>query len=180
VFEESVVTSTPDNVAAAFLEEASHQLQASVKKIKHCLDQLNAEQIWWRPTPSQNSIANLILHVCGNVGQWIVSGVGEESDTRDRPAEFSARGGATKADLLERLDETVDKASRAIQVATSERLQAGLRIQGFETNGLAAIFHSVSHFQGHTQEIICLTRWQKGDDYQFECSPSSPKQGASN
>jgi len=174
------VTSTPDNVAVAFLEESSHQLRASVKKIKHCLGQLNAEQIWWRPSPLQNSISNLILHVCGNVGQWILSGVAGEPDTRDRPAEFSARSGATKADLIARLDETVEQASRAIRAATPERLQAGLRIQGFETNGLAAIFHSVSHFQGHTQEIICLTRWQTGDDYQFEWTPSSPEQGASN
>ena len=61
-------------------------MSSALAKIKHCLGQLTDEQVWWRSHPSLNSIGNLILHLCGNVGQWIVAGLGGAADSRDRPA----------------------------------------------------------------------------------------------
>ena len=75
-----------------FLLDSYQHLVHAVEKIEHCLGQLTVEQVWWRPTAEQNSIGNLVLHICGNVGQWILSGVGGMPDSRDRPLEFSERG----------------------------------------------------------------------------------------
>jgi hypothetical protein len=94
------MSATTDELARAVAVEASNRLVESVKKIKHCLNQLSDEQVWWRQTPSQNSIANIILHLCGNVRQWVVSGIGGEPDIRDRPREFSERQIIPKAELL--------------------------------------------------------------------------------
>jgi hypothetical protein len=80
---------TADELAAAVGTEAANELTSALGKIKHCLGQLSDEQVWWRPRPSLNSIGNLILHLCGNVRQWIVGGLGGAADSRDRPAEFS-------------------------------------------------------------------------------------------
>src|SRR5438552_3239842 len=65
---------TADELAAAVGTEAATQLEKALDRIKHCLAQLSDEQVWWRPQPSLNSIGNLILHLCGNVRQWVVSG----------------------------------------------------------------------------------------------------------
>ena len=75
-FAVTLMSDLNSQVATVFVREMAHQLREGLEKILHCLRQLNEEQVWWRPTPAQNSIANLMLHLEGNVRQWIVSGVG--------------------------------------------------------------------------------------------------------
>lgn len=165
-------------IGRAYLEEACRQLDRAKGVIEHCLNQLNDDQVWWRPTPSQNSIANLLLHLCGNLRQWIISGVGDEPDIRRRPDEFSEQGPLSKSELLRRLDDTVQQAAAVLKGASPQELLKHRRIQGAERTGLLAIFDSVAHFKGHTQEIICLTRMQLGEAYQFNWAPSTPEEGA--
>lgn len=111
---------TPQDVADAVGKEAGDELESAAGRIKHCLAQLQDEQIWRRPTPSMNSIANLILHVCGNVRQWITSGIGRAEDTPNLPTEFSEQGSFAKAELLRRLDVALAKAPNF--VVTRKRL----------------------------------------------------------
>src|SRR5207248_5165333 len=110
-----------------------------------------------------NSIGNLILHLCGNLRQWIVAGLGEAADGWDRPAEFSERGPIPKEELLRRLEDVVDEARAVLARQTARQLLEARRIQDFDVTGLAAIFDSVPHFRGHTQEVVSITRLQLGD-----------------
>src|SRR5262249_6271498 len=102
------------SIGQAYLAEARRKLAACHEKIQHCVNQLNDAQVWWRPHPSLNSIANLILHLCGNVNQWIVAGVGGTRDTRNRPQEFAERGPMARQELRRRLDEVVRRADGAL------------------------------------------------------------------
>ena len=153
-------------------------MEKALECIKHCLNQLNDEQIWRRAQPGLNSIGNLILHLCGNVRQWIVSGVGGAKDDRNRPAEFADNGPIARQELLKRLEGVVTEAKQAMQGVTAEELLRARRIQGFEVTALAAIFDSVPHFRGHTQEIVHMTRLQLGDKYKFAWTPTTKEQGA--
>jgi hypothetical protein len=170
---------TADDVAAAVGAEAAKELTSALGKIKHCLGQLNDDQVWRRPHPALNSIGNLILHLCGNLRQWVVAGLGGAADVRDRPAEFAERGPIPKGELLRRLDAVTAEAVAVLGRLTARSLLESRRIQGFDVTGLAALFDSVPHFRGHTQEIVHLTRSQLGDAYQFAWTPSTPEQGAS-
>jgi hypothetical protein len=172
------MTSNDSQVAIAFTSAMVHQLREGLKKVEHCLAQLNDEQTWWRPTSSQNSIANLMLHLDGNVRQWIISGVGGEPDVRDRPREFAQSGPIAKGDLVAILTATIEAAIQAIDQQTGTSVLQARRIQGFDTTVAAAIVDSVSHFRGHCQEIVSLTRQQLQDRYQFSFVPESPEQGA--
>src|SRR5262245_29165669 len=58
------------NLAETVGRELADELADALKRIEHCLAQLNDEQVWWRPTESMNSIGNLLLHLAGNVRQW--------------------------------------------------------------------------------------------------------------
>jgi hypothetical protein len=167
-----------DELAVAVGAAAAEELTNALGKIKHCLGQLNDEQVWRRSQPSLHSIGNLILHLCGNVRQWVVSGVGGASDLRNRPAEFAERGPIPKVELVRRLEAVVEEAKRTLAHLTAQQLVEVRRIQGFEVTGLAAIFSSIPHFRGHTQEIVHMTRLQLGDRYQFAWTPSTPEQGA--
>ena len=169
---------TADELASAAGTEAAAELTAALAKIKHCLGQLSDEQVWWRSHPALNSIGNLILHLGGNLRQWIVAGIGGSADVRKRPAEFAQRGGIPKEELLQSLEAIVDEANTALCRLTADQLVQFRRIQGFDVTGLAAIFHTVPHFRGHTQEIVHLTRLQLGDRYQVEWQPQTPEQGA--
>jgi hypothetical protein len=167
-----------EDLARAVVAAARHRLAESAAKIKHCLGQLSDVQLGWRPRESQNSIANLVLHLCGNVRQWIVSGCGGEPDTRDRPGEFAERRLLSRTELERRLDEAVGRADTVLAGLTAGQLLEKRGIQGFDTTVLGAIFDSVPHFNGHTQEIVLLTRLQLGDAYSFQWVPATPEQGA--
>lgn len=169
---------TAEDVTHAVLLEASGVLDQSVEKIRHCLEQLSDEQVWWRPHASLNSIGNLVLHLTGNVRQWMVSGIGGSADVRDRPAEFAQRAAIPKAQLLAGLKDVVDETKQVFGRATAADMLRVRRIQGFTLSGWGALFDSIPHFKGHTQEIISLTRIQLKDAYRFHWQPATAEQGA--
>ena len=169
---------TADELAAVVGSAAAHELDAALTRIKHCLGQLTDEQVWMRSEPGLNSIGNLILHLSGNLRQWIVAGVGGFPDTRNRPAEFAERGSIPKEELIRRLEGAVEEAKRVLAGVDAQHIVTPRRIQGFDVTGAAAIFDSVPHFRGHTQEIVHMTRLQLGDSYQFAWTPTTPEEGA--
>jgi hypothetical protein len=158
---------TADDVTSAALHEASRVLNQCVLKIGHCLEQLSEEQVWWRPHESMNSIGNLILHLTGNVRQWMVSGIGGHPDVRIRSAEFAERGPIPKAKLLAGLQAVVSETADAFRRATAADMLQPRVIQGYPVTGWGALFDCVPHFNGHTQEIICTTRMQLKERYRF-------------
>ena len=166
------------SVGAEYLAESRSTLMSALTKFEHCLAQLTDADLWWRQLPSQNSIENIILHLCGNLRQWILHGVGGESDVRDRPGEFADRTNRSKTELLTMLRETIAKCDRVLAAFPPQRLLERRRIQGFETTVLAAVFDTVSHFVGHQHQIVYITRLRLGDAYQFQWSPATPEQGA--
>jgi hypothetical protein len=169
---------TADELAAVVGTAAAHELESALNRIKHCLGQLNDEQMWRRSQPSLNSIGNLILHLCGNLRQWIVSGVGGASDARNRPAEFAERGPIPKDELMRKLEAVVKEAKGVLAGVDARQLAEDRRIQGFDVTGVAAIFDSIPHFRGHTQEIVHMTRLQLGDAYRLAWEPKTPEEGA--
>ena len=164
-FEET--TGGASSVGRAFLDVARRQLAERADRIGHCVGQLDDAQLWWRPQESMNSVANILLHLCGNLRQWIVSGVGGEPDVRDRPGEFSERRAIPRAELLGRFRAVVAQVDAVLAEFDEGRLLEPRRIQGFDETLLSAIWHSLEHLGGHTQEIIYITRLQLGDRYRF-------------
>jgi hypothetical protein len=173
------MAASAQDVAVAVSAGARHQLAEGMAKIEHCLDQLTDEQLWWRPRDEMNSIANLMLHLAGNLRQWIVSGIGGAPDVRDRPGEFADRSAQPKAQVLAKLKDVLRECDAVLARLTPEELLAPKRIQGFDVTVAKAIFDVIPHFRGHTQEIIHMTRVQLGDQYRFKFVPQGPEQTSS-
>ena len=61
------------------VEFADHYWAEYIDKIERATAQLDDDAVWWRPNEHSNSIANLLLHLSGNLRQWVLGGlVGEE------------------------------------------------------------------------------------------------------
>jgi uncharacterized damage-inducible protein DinB len=159
--------STSD-VRKPFLEEARSLLTEDfLPKIRRCLEVLEEDDLWWRAHENNNSVGNLILHLCGNVRQWIIASLGREPDLRQRSKEFSERTHISKADLLAKLERTLQEADRVLASFDVDKLLVERIIQGFQTTPLGAIFHVVEHFSFHTGQIIYITKLRRAVDLKF-------------
>jgi len=142
----------------AFLDYSASKLGELRSRIDTCLEQLNEDQVWARGKDSENAVGNLVLHLCGNVRQWIVSSIGGQPDRRDRDAEFAARAGVSKAELRQRLHATVAEALAVIAALPERRLSERHTIQGYDVSVMEAIYHVVEHFSMHTGQVIFATK----------------------
>ena len=150
-----------------FLDHSVAKLEQYTERIATCLGMLNDEQVWARGGTNENAAGNLVLHLCGNVRQWIVAGVGGAPDVRQRDLEFSAGGGLTKADLEAALRATVADAVRVIAELPGEKLPDRLLIQNYSVSRFEAIYHVVEHFAMHTGQILFIAKMLTGADLGF-------------
>ncbi len=154
--------------AQTFISESRRFLTSDyLPKIERCLAGLGDEDVWWRPNEASNSIGNLLLHLCGNVRQWIVGGVGGREVERDRQREFDEREHLPAGELLTRIKSVVAEADAVLAGLDAETLQGERRIQGHDVNVLAAIYHVVEHFGMHTGQIIFLSKMRGGRDLEL-------------
>ncbi len=160
-----------DDIDEAFIDQARKTLAGSLERIENCIDQLDETDIWWRPATGLNAIGNLILHLCGNVGQWMIAGVGGEAYARNRALEFACRDHIPVSQLMKRLRGIIRAADQILSTLDEHDLLEARHIQGYDTSVLAAILHVMTHFEGHAQEIVMITRLRKGEAYQYLWRP---------
>jgi uncharacterized damage-inducible protein DinB len=136
-------------------------------RLRDCVERLTDEQAWWRPNEASNSIGNLILHLDGNVRQWLVASFSRLEDARNRPAEFAERQHLPVATMLSQLGETMQEASQVLQRLTDSDLRATYDIQGYTVTGLHAVYQVVEHFGLHYGQILYITKLLRGEDLGF-------------
>jgi uncharacterized damage-inducible protein DinB len=156
------------DLAREFVARSRYYLMTEYRtKLRRALDAIPADAIWHRANDQSNSVGNLLLHLAGNVGQWIVSGVGGAPDSRDRPAEFSARGDASKDELLARLDGVLAEADAVLAGLSADTLAERRTIQGRDVSVMAAIYSAVQHFSTHLGQIIMVAKEQSPGAIRF-------------
>lgn len=157
-----------------FLDFSKKKLALCLERIRVCAGQLTPEQIWMRQHETENAVGNLILHLAGNVRQWIIAGLGGQPDVRVRDREFAARGSISPEELIERLEAAVAEAIAVIESMTPEMLAETVVIQKHTVSKLEAVYHVVEHFAGHTGQIIFVTKLFTGADLGFYNYLSGP------
>lgn len=145
-------------IAANFLDHSVAKLNDMTKCVESCLEKLNDQQVWQRQADHENAIGNLILHLCGNMRQWIMHGVGGSPDVRTRDEEFSTHRGLSVAQLLELFKQHVAEANNVLATLPHPRLTERIHPQNRDVTVLEAIYQVVGHVQQHTGQIILLTK----------------------
>jgi uncharacterized damage-inducible protein DinB len=136
-------------------------------KLLHCLEDMPQDDIWWRPNEQSNSVGNLILHLCGNLRQWIVNSLGGGTFNRDRDAEFAARGPIPKAELTASISAVIAEVDQVLQNLPAQVLRQQHSIQTYNASGLQVIYHVVEHFSYHLGQILYIYKMRSGKDPGF-------------
>lgn len=142
-----------------FINEVKRRLmQEGVPRIRKCLSLLSEEEIWKRENEHTNSVGNLVLHLCGNVRQWIISGLGEAADDRLREKEFAEKGPIPAEELMNRLEKLMEEVEKVLDDLPPHTLLDPMEIQGFEENGVSVLVHVVEHFSYHVGQITYIVK----------------------
>lgn len=139
----------------------------SLARITQCLGLLTEAQVWHTPHQGCNSIGNLILHLCGNIRQWIVSGLSASEDIRDRPKEFVPEQNISKKELLARISNIIDEAVEVVKESERAILERPKVIQGLHENGVSIIVHVIEHTSYHVGQISYITKWLNEVDLNY-------------
>ncbi len=156
-----------NNFYGEFISQTIVRIDENTVKIKSCMKELDDNEIWFHPNAHVNSVGNIILHLCGNIGQYVISSMGGKIDIRERDLEFSTRGGLTNAELVIKLSDIVEEAKSIIASASHENLQRRRIVQKTSYSGIGIIIHITEHYSYHTGQIILLTKLFKDMDMGF-------------
>ena len=153
------------DISQAFIQKSrSLLLSKYLPKIERSLAVLSDDDIWWRPNEASNSIGNLLLHLNGNVKQWIIGGVAGRPYERNRQQEFDERNPIPMHDLMTGVRRTLGEADQIIGGLDSASLMTRRQIFDEDVTVLEAIYHVTAHFGVHTGQIMLLTKMRTGKD----------------
>lgn len=156
-----------DRQTTELIQNAILRMEENTERIEKCLRELTEEETWRRPNEASNSVGNLILHLCGNIRQWAIASLGRRPDTRKRDAEFAAREGFSKGELLTRLSQTVTEAMAVMKSLDEEELLRIRRVQAYDISGIGVIMHVVEHYSYHTGQVAFWTKLLRDKDLGF-------------
>jgi uncharacterized damage-inducible protein DinB len=148
----------PELIFNEFKAQTSFRMDENIPRIEKCLNLLSEDEVWHKPNANLNSVGNLLLHLCGNITQYIISSLGGDPDKRLRDEEFEAKGGYTKAQLFDKISNTINKACEVINNASPEELMRVRSVQGFEYSGMGNVIHVAEHLSYHVGQIAFLTK----------------------
>jgi uncharacterized damage-inducible protein DinB len=166
------------SVTTIFLEFSRVRLVEQYwPRMRKAVESLSDEQVWWRPNEASNSVGNLILHLNGNVTQWMIASFNGQEDSRNRLAEFAERERVPSAALLDKLGRTLQRVAETLDRLTETDLLTNYEIQGYTVSGLQAVYQVVEHFAMHYGQILYITKLLRGEDLAFFRELDQPRRG---
>lgn len=128
-------------------------------RIHKCLNIIKEDQLWFKHNENVNSIGNLVLHLCGNITQYVCAGILREEDVRNRDEEFKVIVGQFSiVEIRDYLDRTMENIDHKLEKISAEMLLEDYKVQGFNENGISILVHVTEHFSYHVGQITYLTK----------------------
>lgn len=155
------------SITNLFIKETIHFLELNPPRIENCLNRLTEEQVWQKPNEVSNSIGNLILHLCGNITQYVIAGLGGAPDQRERNLEFSVNETYSKKALLEKFNQTTKASTLVLQKTEEAEFLRTRKVQGFDMTGVGIAIHVTEHYSYHVGQIALLTKLMVAEDLGF-------------
>jgi len=154
-------------LSSEFIEQSILRMQENMPRIEKCFSELSEAEVWLKPNEASNSMGNLVLHLCGNITQYIISSLGGKKDRRDRDIEFSTEEGFSKQQLIDKLSNVVDQSVSIMTEVSESELMRTRKVQAYQLSGVGIIIHVVEHFSYHTGQIALRTKQLRNKDLGF-------------
>lgn len=143
------------NLIFAQLVSKFEEIRDTMKK---GIDQLNDDELNYRPNYESNTIANLVVHIEGNINQRIGSGICGYQDVRSRDHEFSREIYVSKEDLLKRIDNSFDFLVENIKKLQNEDLLRKIEVRGKDKTIYEVLQQCATHYSEHLGQILYITK----------------------
>jgi uncharacterized damage-inducible protein DinB len=156
-----------EKIVQNFKEECIRRIEESAAKINACHFKLAPHQIWHKPNAVSNSIANLILHLCGNMTQYIVATLHHQPDLRERSKEFYSRPDISSETLLSNFNTIITRVINIINKLSVNDLDASYEVQCYKESGIGILIHVTEHLSYHTGQIVYLTKMITANNMNF-------------
>lgn len=157
----------------SFQAQSAAYLTEYLDKIRLAVADLDDDAFWWRPAAGTNSVANLVIHLSGNLSLWLLRSIGGEDYERHRSAEFSAERSLGKQEALAALAAVVERSAALLAALPDDDLGRELDVQGYSCDAFTAAYHAVEHMSYHTGQIVWIAKQalaRQGDEV-FEFYP---------
>jgi uncharacterized damage-inducible protein DinB len=145
----SVVASTLDS----YYEEVRDKIHELVAPI-------TTEQLWTKPYPYGNSIGHLLLHLTGNLNNYIGARIAQTGYVRNRPLEFTDTAKHPKEKVLANFDAAIAMVVVTIRKQSAEDWSAPYHdpTEPRTSTRFACFMRMAAHAYHHTGQIIYLVR----------------------
>jgi uncharacterized damage-inducible protein DinB len=127
-------------------------------QIRACLDVLTDDQIWWRPHEQANAVGNLVLHLAGSNRFHFEQVIAGRDVGRDREAEFSVRGGFSKAGVRAAWEESMAAVTEVLSGIDPTQLMQTTDRTGKTTTYTQILLHVSHHNALHAGQILWVTK----------------------
>jgi uncharacterized damage-inducible protein DinB len=139
-------------------------LEENIPRMQQCLRTLSQEDIWYRPNENSNSIGNLVLHLDGNLRQWVIATFNHLPDTRQRQQEFDQRTPLPVTQLETITAKLAEDLAATLARIIPDDLSKTYTVQGFQENGVGILLHAVEHFSYHVGQMTYFVKARKDMD----------------
>ena len=156
-----------NSFALELIKTSCYYFKENNLKVVKCLDNLNESDIWYRPNGASNAIGNQVLHLCGNIHQYVISSLGNQKDIRNRALEFSKRNGYSKKELITLINQKINDAVKVITELDEKDLLKIYLVQTYSFSGIQILIHATEHFSYHTGQIVFWIKYLRNKDLGF-------------
>jgi nucleoside triphosphatase YtkD len=128
------------------------------------IEQLNDDQLNWRPDTYSHNIPNLLRHIAGNMQERILSGILKEDIARDRDKESNiAYMTKDEAELL--IQNTLQIIIDLIEKISDEALEEFQMVRGKQRTNLDMLHQCAAHYSEHMGQIFYISKLILQDKY---------------
>jgi hypothetical protein len=150
------------DISAAALESMRKRItQFLPGQIRQAVQPLTDDELWWRPNAESNSVGNLILHLSGSIRNYLCRSIGGFDYTRDRAAEFAARGPIPRQELLALFEETIEQAARTFDSFDTSSFLSGTEEPDYYPHLFDQICGVLTHLSLHAGQIVYVAKMLK-------------------
>ena len=144
-----------------------YRLEENLRMVLICIDKITEKDLWKKPSKKGVALGNQIIHIVGNMTQYLISSLGEKKINRERDKEFKIDKRITKSSLINMLSNTIQESKKTITKLSMENLLKIREVQVYTLSGIGCLIHAVEHFSYHTGQIALLTKNITNNDLGF-------------